>query len=236
MTAAEAVEVWRADLDPPARIHEQLALLLSTEEQETAGRFWKGSDARRFTDAHGYLRLLLSRRLGVAPEDLEFAPGPAGKPRLVGCGSDNDLRFNLSHSGDVLLVALARGREVGIDVERIDTCFDWDQLARTYFSTGERAAVARQTGRARMLSCFEIWTRKEALLKAIGSGIGGDLATVDVMGGSDVLTGAWTLQSIDLGSDYRAAIAAQGHNVPINPPADIAIPDAWSADAANRNF
>lgn len=130
--------------------------------------------------AHGRLRQLLSSVLGMAPENLEFAAGPHGKPHLAGAAAGSGLHFNLSHSGDVGLVGWAQGRDIGVDVEVWRPMRDEAALVHRYFSTAEIAAYEALPAASRTEAFFNCWTRKEAYIKAVGRGLGLPLDSFDV--------------------------------------------------------
>jgi 4'-phosphopantetheinyl transferase len=123
----------------------------------------------RYIAAHAALRLLLGRALGVPPDRLRFRRNAWGKPELA----EGDLRFNLSHSGPWAVVALARGIEVGVDVE-VARHPPPLEVAGIAYSAAERAALSGLSGPALTAAFYAVWTRKEALSKGIGRGFSFD--------------------------------------------------------------
>ena len=111
------VDVWSASLEPPAPLDAHLPGYLSPDERERAERFVFARDRDRFVAGRAFLRLLLAQYLGCEPRALRFRYGPHGKPALA--DERSDLRFNLAHSGTLAVCALARGSELGVDVERL---------------------------------------------------------------------------------------------------------------------
>lgn len=167
---ADAVDVWLADTD--AGGHE-LGGLLSEDERVRAARFVRAADGTRWTHARGILRALLARYAEIEPRALRFAEGTHGKP-VLGAPAPADLRFNLSHSGALVLIAVARGREVGVDVELPRRAVDHVAIARRVLGEeqAERlAALADPHERERAF--LRAWVRWEAVLKCRGTGIGG---------------------------------------------------------------
>jgi 4'-phosphopantetheinyl transferase len=152
-------------LDPPQADVASLHALLSGDERERAARFVFERDRVRFAVARGTLRALLGRFLDADPRSLSFAYGPHGKPALEGV----PLAFNLSHSADLALIALAREGELGVDVEAIRERVNVDEVATT-FAPPETAALLAVPEEARRDAFFVAWTRKEAYIKAIGTG------------------------------------------------------------------
>lgn len=175
---ADDVHVWRVTLSQPPAVVARLAEYLADDERERAARFHFERHRTAFRVARGALRVLAARHVGCAPEALVFGYRERGKPYLRAPVGD-DLRFNVSHSGDVGLVAFARGREVGVDVEQRRTLSDLLSLARTSFSPGEFAALCRLAPDAHPDAFFACWSRKEAVIKATGEGIA-QLAAFDV--------------------------------------------------------
>jgi 4'-phosphopantetheinyl transferase len=194
--ATDAVDVWLADL---AAARERDRGLLSADEQARARRFARAEDGRRWAAAHEILRELLGACLGADPRSLAFAEGPYGKPRLADGGA---LRFNLSHSGDVALYALALGREVGVDVELPRPRADHVALARRIGGDVAARQLAELAPADREREFLRLWVRWEAALKCRGTGIGGADAAP---GGSD----PW-LHELDAGAPAAAALAVEG--------------------------
>src|SRR5262249_17462285 len=151
------------------------AALLDDDERGRARRLLLPQSARRFILSRAALRAVLAAQLGVAPRDVALSGGAAGKPELAAHGeragagrAAPSLRFNLSHSGDLALVALARDREVGVDVEQRRPLPDLERLARRVLAPEEVAdflGLPEADKEAALLRC---WTRKEALVKAAG--------------------------------------------------------------------
>ena len=119
--------------------------------------------------AHGALRIILGLYLRRPPADVAFRNGDHGKPELA---EDMDgVRFNLSHSGEGALMGLTRGRELGVDLEKVSTLPDLEGLARRFFAPGEVADLLAVPPPERGLAFFHCWTRKEAYVKALGLGL-----------------------------------------------------------------
>jgi 4'-phosphopantetheinyl transferase len=164
--APASFELWRIDLmlEPT----EDELRTLSADEQTRAARFAFANGRRRFRAAHVELRRLLAARTGQSPGALEFANGPFGKPALLGGAA---CAFNLSDSADVALVAIAPEGELGVDVEVLRAVDDGLDLARRNFTDSECAELGSVATEARDRAFLRCWTRKEACLKAIGSGL-----------------------------------------------------------------
>ena len=163
------IHLWRAALENPVLLAGAEAII-SREEILRAGRFVAVRDRERFILAHGALRMVLGLYLSSDPQSLEFRTGPTGKPSLV--QTFTDLRFNLSHSGDLALIAVTRGREVGVDVERVQHDMEFDPIVEHYFEPDEAWDLRTAPPQERASRFFDLWTRKEACVKADGGGLG----------------------------------------------------------------
>jgi 4'-phosphopantetheinyl transferase len=167
--AAEAIHVWAAGLDLPPPSMALLEQTLSPEEKGRAGRFRFEEHRRRFIAARGALRQLLGEYLHEAPGAVELEYGVNGKPRLAGSSM---LHFNVAHSGELALYAFTTASEVGIDLERLAFIPEADEIAARFFSSSEASAFSQMHDEQRDEFFFQCWTRKEALLKCAGAGLG----------------------------------------------------------------
>jgi 4'-phosphopantetheinyl transferase len=159
---------------------QSLENLLSADERQRAQRFHFERDRRRYVAAHAALRQLLATRLEVKVSQLEFVVGDYGKPRLAATLSASGLHFNLSHSSALALIALCHHCELGVDVEAIRSVNDEAGLADSCFSPMERREYHSTAATARRDAFFSGWTRKEAIIKALGKGLSQPLDSFDV--------------------------------------------------------
>jgi 4'-phosphopantetheinyl transferase len=215
------VHVWRTGLDIDPVGLAKLRGILSPDERERSNRFHFEADRRRSVIGRGYLRLLLGKILDLPADGLRFDRDEFGKPRLIP-SQRLPLQFNLSHSGDLILIAITIDRAVGIDVEKIRTDLDVDGVAARFFSANERETLALLAGPGRYEAFFTCWTRKEAYLKARGVGLSLALYQFDVSFLPDeeprllatrhdpAEARRWRLRALGLSPDYVAALAAQG--------------------------
>lgn len=217
----DEVHVWRISLSSvdPGRAWESL----SDEERRRAARHRFAVHRIRFVAGRASLRAVLSVYLGVSPSEVPLVVGAGGKPRLAG---DGGLDFNLAHSEDVALVAVTRGRAVGVDVERLRRGVPYERLARRFFAPGEAEALRRIPARLRPAAFFACWTRKEAWLKASGYGLDRGLHSalprfaVSVEPRSSAFavsfpdrpeeSARWSLVDVRVGSGYAGALAVEG--------------------------
>ncbi len=222
MKPADVVHVWSVDLTVPP--DEGLVGCLSSDEQERARRFRFDEHRGQFVAARCALRGVLARWLGIDADQVRFQYGPAGKPELAPKGTARDTHFNVSHSGDVALIAVSRGRRVGVDIERHRAMPDLPELVRRHFHVTEQRAFSTLDEPVKEQAFFACWTRKEAYLKAIGSGLTGGLSRFAVsflpeeeprLIQSDEDPGArkhWRLLDVSPGTGFTAALAVEGHD------------------------
>jgi medium-chain acyl-[acyl-carrier-protein] hydrolase len=217
---ANDVHVWRAPLEQPPPSLEALEQTLSPDERQRAERFHFPRDRRHFIAGRGILRTLLSRYLGQRPDEIQFCYNPHGKPRL--CPETTGLHFNLAHSHGLALYAVSRGRELGVDLERVRADFDGEQLAQRFFSPREAAGLRSLPAAQRREAFFSCWTRKEAYLKATGMGLSLALDRFDVSlapAAAALLATRhdsaearrWSLCDLAPGLGYTGALAVEGH-------------------------
>jgi len=213
----EVVHVWRARLALEPEVLARLRLTLSPTELARAERFVLDRDRERFVAAHGVLRNVLSKYLHCAPQTVEFSHGPFGKPAVSAGREQPSLRFNLSHSCDLALIALGRKREVGIDLERVRSHFGGEEIAKRYFSPIEVSELRTVPSNLQSEAFFLCWTRKEAYIKATGKGLQTPLDgfTVSLTPGAPAELksadeSSWTLRSLSPEAGYAAAVVAEG--------------------------
>jgi 4'-phosphopantetheinyl transferase len=218
----DEVHVWRAGLDWSAGSIAALEEILSPDEREKADGFRFDMDRRRHVVGRSLLRRLLGRCLGTAPDRLRFDYSALGKPSLAVGTAQTPVRFNVSHSGEWVLVALTIGRAVGIDVERVRADMEVARIAEHFFSASERTALAALEAGAQSEAFFACWTRKEAYIKATGDGLSLPLDQFDVAflpGQAARLLATrpdpaearrWLLRDLDVGPGHKAALAVEG--------------------------
>lgn len=165
------VHVWRIELGGDPDVLQELVTVLNDSEQLRANRFVVDSARHDYIAARASLRRLLGSYLGEKPSGVPICLAEYGKPFLDKIFNIKDLRFNLSHSGGLCLVAVSKGREVGVDVEKLRRDVDFSELAARYFAPAERDQIAKLTGDSQMSAFFRCWTRKEAYVKAHGGGL-----------------------------------------------------------------
>jgi len=216
---AKGVHLWRSRLDLADFRMAELASYLSPDETARARRFHFEEHRRRFIAGRGILRRLLGTYLELNPQKLRFCRRRYGKPFLPPATGSTSLSFNMSRSEGLALFALTRNRAVGIDLEKIRPLPDAEPIARSYFHPDEFSYIRALPEKDQTRGFFDIWTRKEAYLKAIGRGLGGldapDLPPL-VPGGAD--SGfipppgkkGWKIVALRPAPDFSGAVAAEG--------------------------
>lgn len=218
---ADAAHVWCAQVSDIDVAHWQK--LLSADEQAKAARFHFEKDRAQFITARGLLRTLLGCYLDTDPAILDFCYNEYGKPSLRERFNSQDIRFNYAHSHGVVLCALARGREVGVDVEHIRPQPEHEHIAAQFFSARELAALRALSVAQRQRAFFTCWVRKEAYSKGVGRGLSlplhrfsvtlapGDAPRViDAQEDPDEAA-HWSLHDLPELPGYAAALAVRDH-------------------------
>lgn len=205
------VHLWRF----PLVCSEPLKHLLDEQELQRSNRLVSPDKARAFEVARARLRQILAGYVNLAPQELTFAYGAAGKPELVGLAEPP--AFNLAHSGHWGVCAVVGRGEVGVDVETINPSLDYARLARSFFSAAENQWLHNCPESRRRRCFFRIWTRKEAWLKGKGGGFTDpvqDLGSTHLAVGS-TFDGVWWLRNVPVARGVVAALALsrQGSDV-----------------------
>lgn len=219
----DQVHVWQANLSVDDSMLQKLQTTLSEDEQCRADRFYFPTDKNHYMTARGILRSILARYLDTNPELIKFTYTPQGKPYIVNNNRENSVKyenkciqFNLSHSRNLALYAIAIDRPVGIDLEYCRPITDALALAKRWFLPAEYQELLAQTDRE--TSFFRVWTAKEAYLKATGIGLR-DLATVEItitpdnllqfktINSSKELAQQWSLFELNPAPGYVGALA-----------------------------
>lgn len=216
------IHVWRVSLSPDPLQAAALRPILSADELERADRILLPDRSEAFALTRGTLRRLLGQYLAVPPQSVVFGYTAHGKPFLTEPAAIPPLRFNVSHSGRVALLAFRLHRELGVDVEQARTGLDLEGIARRFFTAAESEGILSSPPGERPAAFYACWTRKEAYLKAIGRGIAAGVASVEIFTGSDghpalripapdgLPQPDWAIRDLAVGEGYVAALAAEG--------------------------
>jgi 4'-phosphopantetheinyl transferase len=164
------VHVWVASTETAPAALDELLGLLSDVELARADRLKFETHRLRFLTGRAIRRRILSVYTGQPARELVFETGPRGKPELAGQGIDG-IRINDSESDGLAVYAVARGRAIGVDVERLREVSDADRLIESFASPRERASFSRIPPPERQAAFLRWWTAKEAFVKALGEGL-----------------------------------------------------------------
>jgi 4'-phosphopantetheinyl transferase len=216
------VHLWSIDLTRHENRTQYYHQLLSPDEAERADRFYFEKHRMRFTRARATMRQILSRYVGVPPAELAFSYGAAGKPELSGDSEKSGIRFNLSHSGELALLAVTQKLAVGVDVELVDAKITGEDIAVRFFAAGEASRLRAMPPAERADGFFACWTRKEAYIKALGEGLSVPLDSFEVAFGPGIPASLlrvdvdptqvrlWSMYDIEMAEGYRAALVVEG--------------------------
>ena len=215
----DEVQIWKASACAGDAALERYREVLSADESERMNRMRAGVARDEFVVARGLLRMLAGDALGREARSLVFGKGRYGKPEIEG------VRFNVSHSHGLILIALCRSAEVGIDLEWVDETIEALDIARQSFSAEEIKRIAgTEVGSERARVFYECWTRKEAIAKAHGAGLllplAGFTVPVDSGGGEAVemmpnageagecfTGGRYFLHDLEIGENFLGSLA-----------------------------
>jgi 4'-phosphopantetheinyl transferase len=222
--ASDEVHSWCASLDVPPETSARLYATLTPDERTRSARFQFERDQQRFIVARGVLRDLLGRYLQTQPGQISFVYNAFGKPDLSP-EFGSPLKFNLSHSAGVALVAITTTSNVGVDLEYIRAQSDYADIARRFFSIAEVACLTALPSHLYVEAFFSCWTKKEAYLKACGEGLAKPLNSFSVPLTTDpapapldlhvaskdtVPAKRWSLYTLRPAPGYAGALAIEG--------------------------
>lgn len=205
----DAVHVLCAEVDSLfTTIESSYGTILSIEEQQRADRFQLIADRKRSVCGRYLLRFILGKVLSTAPSDIKFHYSNYRKPGV------NGIEFNLSHSGNHILLALNSAR-VGIDVEQINRNFNYESVLSTGFNEEEQEYVRHHSDPA--LAFYTLWSRKESIMKASGEGLSDYMEQIRSVKETVEWKGSfYQVKSFQIGTDYTAALATSNHTAQIS--------------------
>jgi 4'-phosphopantetheinyl transferase len=220
----DEVQLWLVDLEAVRANESRWQEILSGDESERASRFYFLRDRQSFVASRAVLRMILAGYLAVDPGSLNFSYSKREKPFLGAAYAESDIRFNVTHSGDIAMLAFTRQREIGVDVEQIRSDVEVESIARRFFSTNERMQLAALPSEEKVDAFFRCWTRKEAYIKATGDGLSLPLDQFDVSLGMEAgnallatrpdesEVSRWLLREVPTEPGYIAAVCARGQD------------------------
>ncbi|MFL9484061.1 4'-phosphopantetheinyl transferase family protein [Chitinophagaceae bacterium LWZ2-11] len=214
-TINEGLDVWQILIEDNIHLLNEYKSVLSDDEHFRSDRYYHEKDKDRFIVSRGNLRILLGKYLKKEPGEIMFEIGNNKKPRIKKMGEG--LYYNVSHSGNVILIAIAKG-DVGVDVEKVEPAFPYKDVLTYIFSNEEiedlnRFALPRER-------FYTLWTRKEALLKATGKGIDDNLSLITCLDGKHAIDdniiksdNHFFINSFSVNEQYVGSVAANNTNL-----------------------
>ena len=222
------VHVWAARLDQPINRIASLAQTLSTDELYRAGTFQFERHRSRFIVGREILRAILSSYLETDPQKLVFAYGSHGKPYLTSQPEGQLLNFNLSHSNELAVLGLTRLPAIGVDVEWVHAIDDVDKPIQHFLSSRETRELAALPKEDRRSAFFNLWTRKEAWLKAKGTGLSDNLDEIEVSflpeeparlfacSGDRQAAACWSLVELRPAPEFKGAVVVESKSLQLS--------------------
>jgi 4'-phosphopantetheinyl transferase len=197
---AETIHIWGIHIPAIKGRMDALGRVLSRGEAEKASRFRRAGDRDASIAARGALRILLSGYTGLPADNIEFTYSENGKPHLAG----SRVAFNVSHSGEWIVIACGRDRVIGVDIEQIRPEMDVRSIAARCYATDELAVLDQAEDPHGMF--FHLWARREAYIKARGSTLFSELKRSPVPAGNGAEKQGWYFHDLEAGSKYAAAV------------------------------
>lgn len=198
----ENIHIWGVNVSAITERMDQLERTLNAREREKAARFRRDKDRSSSIAARGALRILLSGYTGIPAAEIAFVYSNNGKPHI----KDSDIAFNVSHSAEWVLIAIGYARAIGVDIEKIKQKINIAAIAKRYFSPEEQSAIQAADDPCTLF--FELWTRKEAYVKACGSTLFSELKQMSVPVEASAEKDGWFFHRLEAGSKYAAAVVS----------------------------
>lgn len=217
------MHIWRAKVSENIKYLNSYWNFLSSDEQIKANSFYFAKDRNRYLVSRVILRKLLGNYLGnIQYNDILFEQTEYGKPYLANSVNINNIKFNLSHSGDAVVYAFTRNIDIGIDIEFINKDLIIDDIIEQCCSVQEKMKLQELSCNCKYDYFYKLWVMKESLVKAIGLGLSFDLREVSVDFSKDELITVtniinndklyWTLSFFSAYNGYCSAFAAKKNN------------------------
>ena len=207
------VALWMCELARPADEIRALAATLSSAERARAARFGRSDLRDRYVAGRATLRVLLGRRLGRVPAEVEIRRGTRGRPYVADAGT---LDFNVSHTDGVAIFGFTEDHRIGVDIEHGERRLNVDGIARKFMAPAEQSALERLAPDERRRALLRLWTCKEAMSKATGDAMSAPFRRISIAAGDDLRVvagpqpytpGAWRLLPVAVAGGYFATVA-----------------------------
>lgn len=170
MKVIEGVDIYTISISKESYKLETFFKVLNKEEKEKAAKYHFSRDRISYICCRGTLRLILSRYINTPPENIIFEYNNYGKPYLINNQNTEEYKFNISHSGDLCIIAINIQKEIGVDIEKVRKIDDLENIAKRYYTKNEYKKII-DSYENRISNFFLIWVQKEALIKASGKGL-----------------------------------------------------------------
>jgi 4'-phosphopantetheinyl transferase len=187
----------------------ELSNFLTIDELDRANRYHQTKDKNRFIIGRAFLKLILRELTGLDAREINFKYEKNKKPYLPDM---SHMFFNVSHSGDYGIIGISNVFKIGVDIEKLDLNYNFSEILPTVFCAKEIQYIDEELDSSKIF--YTLWTRKEALVKAMGKGIDDDFPNITVLDGTNQLksshsknTGNWQVFSLDISEEYLAAVA-----------------------------
>lgn len=223
----DQVHVWRVHLNLSKQALPRNVQVLSLDEVKKAEKFYLEADRIRYSTTRVVVREILSSYLGVRPEEIIFAYNQYGKPYLVSAGPERNLNFNISHAGDMSLLAVTLDRRIGVDIELVRDEASIETIAKRFFLPSEVSQLLSLPESLRQEAFFTCWTRKEAFIKAQGQGLSIPLDQFEVTFIPNEIprliiadsflreSQVWSIIHLEPGPDYVGALVVEGDGLKV---------------------
>lgn len=165
------VHIWLNYLNVHEARIKHLYPLLSSEEKERSERFKFYKHRKAFIASHGFMHNVLACYIDANANEIEFTQTEFGKPSIIDIQNKANIQFNLSHSGNMAILAVCKQNAVGIDIEYAERKVDWKGISKRFFTPNEQEQLSKLTEEEQREAFFQIWTRKEAHMKVTGQGL-----------------------------------------------------------------
>jgi 4'-phosphopantetheinyl transferase len=220
LTLSESeVHLWKsriADYEADAELFYSGSL--PTDEKEKADNIRSQENRKAYIISRGILRTILSEYLKVEPGDIVFEYNEHGKPSIADGLNPRNVRFNLSHSNDLILYAVAKNKEVGVDIEYMREISKAGRIVERFFSPEQRDFYNSQSESTKKTAFFRLWTRREAYGKAMGRGFSVPAADCGIPlmrndgepASVHVVSGKWSIYDLEQDDNYVSAVTVEG--------------------------
>jgi len=213
------IHIWHTYINKQLKNIDFYQNLLSLQEKEKIHNIYLKENKKKYIITHGVLRYILSLYVDINPSEINFFYNIHSKPYLDIEQNKNSINFNLSHSDNIVIYAIVKNDELGVDIEKIRSNINIDKLAKRYFSQKELTLFENISENKKVKTFFSIWTKKESYLKAKSLGISSPLCEIDVSSNliknNNDENDLWKFESLKINSKYVATLAIQNKDYSI---------------------